>query len=215
MVNSRGEDAKRRKVRSDKKRDIKPTISRDLRECIYRLAFITDTPVKDVAEAIVINGITEHKVIEHITQYFQRDMRIDNTLYRRNPDAVPVQRRGIAGQTARITIRFKAEAYEVIRAMSYALDCTVSRACALILDASVRDGDFINAFVERYLREHIDDERMKELRKVLRYVNADNPYGEEYSWANLLSLMVEEMHEAAVKVTDVANDFLIKSWRDK
>lgn len=213
MVESRGEGG--RKIRSDRKRDIKPTVAYELRECIYRIAYITDTPIKDVAEAIVINAITEPKVIEHVTQYFQRDMRIDNTLYRRNPNAVSVQKRGIDGRTARITIRFKAEAYEVIRAMSYALDCTVSRACALLLDASVRDGDFIDEFVRSYMERNIDAERMRELRKVLKYVNTNNPYAEEYTWTSLLSLMVEEMRDVTGKVADAANDFLIKNWRDK
>ncbi|MEB9310261.1 hypothetical protein P4I99_33175 [Bacillus cereus] len=36
-----------RKVRKDKKVDIKPTISVDLKECIYRLSYITNKPVKD------------------------------------------------------------------------------------------------------------------------------------------------------------------------
>lgn len=207
MVNSRGAERKRR---SDRKRDIRPTVKYELRECVYRIAYITDTPIKDVAEAIVINGITSPKVVSYIAQQFQRDMRVDNTLYRKNENAVPVQTRALGGKTGRITIRFKTEAYEVIRAMSYALDCSVSRACAVILDASVRDGDFIDDFVRSYMERNIDAERMKDLRKVLRYVNANNPYQEEYTWASLLSLMVEEVREVA----EGATDFLIRNWRD-
>lgn len=199
--------------RSDKKRDIKPTVSKELRECIYRLSFITDTPVKDVAEAICINGIGRKKVISHLSQNFRRPVRIDNTLYRGNLDCIPIKKRSVAGQTVRITIRFRSQTYDAIYALSYALDCTVSRACALLLDASVRDGDFINEFVRRYLEEKIDDVRMKELRKVLKYVNANNPYGEEYSWANLLSLMVDEVRDAAVKVSDSVSDFIVHQWK--
>lgn len=203
-----------RKQRSDRKRDIKPTISHELRECIYRLAFITDTPVKDVAESVCINGIYTPKVIEHLSQYFRRDIRFGITIYRKNPNCLPISRRALAGQTGRITIRFKSDTYDTISAMAYALDCTVSRTCALLLDASVRDGDFINEFVREYLEANLDAERVRELKKILRYVNADNPYGEEYTWASLLSLMIDEVRDVTAKVADAATDFVVKHWRD-
>lgn len=210
-----GGASKQRKVRSDRKRDIKPTVPHELRECIYRLAFITDTPVKDVAEAVCINGIHTPKVIGHLSQYFRRDIRFANTIYRSNPNSLPISKRALTGQTARITIRFKTDTYDTISAMAYALDCTVSRTCALLLDASVRDGDFINEFVRKYLEANLDAERVRELKKILRYVNADNPYGEEYTWASLLSLMIDEVREVTAKVADAATDFIVKNWRDK
>ncbi|MET3658550.1 hypothetical protein [Sporosarcina psychrophila] len=214
-----GGASKQRKVRSDRKRDIKPTVPHELRECIYRLAYITDTPVKDVAEAVCINGIHTPKVIGHLSQYFRRDIRFTNTnmntIYRSNPNCMPISRRALAGQTARITIRFKSETYDTISAIAYALDCTVSRTCALLLDASVRDGDFINEFVRKYLEANLDAERVRELKKILRYVNADNPYGEEYTWVSLLSLMIDEVREVTAKVADAATDFIVKNWRDK
>lgn len=203
-----------RKVRSDRKRDIKPTVTLELRECIYRLAYITDTPVKDVAEAICINGVTSPKVIEHIAQHFRRDIRFASTLYRSNANSTPIKKRYLNGQTARITIRFKTDTYDTIAAMAYALDCTVSRACALVLDASVRDGEFIDGFVRGYLEQALDADRMGELRRVLKYVNANNPYEETYTWAALLSLMVEEVRDASTKVTETVTDFVVKHWRD-
>ena len=202
-----------RKTRSDKKRDISPTVSIELRECIYRLSFITSTPVKDVAEAICINGLTTPKVVEYMAQYFKRDIRFAQTIYMKNPNCLPIQKRSLVGQTARISIRFKSDTHDTISALAYAMDCTVSRACAVLLDASVRDGDFKRVRTQ-ILEANIDDSRMKELRKVLRYINADNPYGEEYTWVNLLSLMVDEMRTATAKVADAATDFVFKHWRD-
>ncbi len=206
---------KQRKVRSDKKRDISPTVTHELRECIYRLAYITDTPVKDVAEAICVNGFTTAKVIEYMAQYFRRDIRFANTIYRSRTNAIPISKRGIAGKTVRIAIRFKTPDYDTISAMAYAMDCTVSRACALLLDASVRDGEFIDEFVWKYLEANLDAERVRELKKILRYVNADNPYDEEYTWSSLLSLMINEVRDVTAKVADAATDFIVKNWRDK
>lgn len=204
----------RRKTRIDKKRDISPTVTIELRECLRRLSFITDTPIKDVAEAVCMDGLKRPKVMEHMSQYFRRAVRVGTTLYVARTHGPSVGRRHIDGKSVRVSIRFKSDDHALIAALAYAMDCTVSRACAVLLDASIRDGDFINEFVQRYLSEHVDDERMRELRKLLRYVNANNPYGEEYSWANLLSLMVDEVREATGKVTDKVGDFVVRHWRD-
>lgn len=205
---------KERKRRSDRKRDVKPTVTHELRECIYRLSYITSTPVKDVAEAVCINGMATPKVIDYLSRHFRRDIRFSQTIYRRNPNAIPISKRGLSGQTARITIRFMTDDYDTLSAMAYALDCTVSRACALLLDASVRDGAFIDEFVRSYMEQHIDAERMRELKRVLKYVNANNPYEETYTWASLLSLMVEEVRDTTAKVADVAQEFIIRHWKD-
>lgn len=198
-----------RKQRSDKKRDVKPTVETPLRECVYRIAFITNTPVKDVAEAIVIHSLTNRKVLEYVTHYFSRDMRIDDTLYRANPYAPAIIKRSDE-KTHRITIRFKAEAYSVLRNMSYAMDCSVARACALLLEAGVKDGDFIDGFVRSYMERTIDAEQMQELRKLMRYVNANNPYDEEYTWAAVLSAMVDDVRGVA----GAAKDFVVKHWKE-
>ncbi|WP_245579618.1 hypothetical protein [Alteribacter aurantiacus] len=74
-------EEKTRKVRSDKKRDVKPTIPFQLRECIYRLSYITNRPVKDVAEAICLYGLASKKVMEHLSKNFRRDFMGESTLY--------------------------------------------------------------------------------------------------------------------------------------
>lgn len=204
---------KGRKQREDKKREIQPTLSIELRDCIHRLSFITDTPIKDVGEAICINGIGRKKVISFLSLNFRRDIRVDSTVYFGDLSRIPVKKRTAAGQTERISIRFKGRTYEAIHALAYALDCTVSRACSLLIDASIRDVDFINEFVEDYLKEHIDEDRMRELRKVLKYVNANNPYADEVSWARFLSYMVDEVKVGAEKVQDTVSDFIVNNWR--
>lgn len=205
--------AGKRKVRCDKKRDVNPTVSSDLRDCIFRLSYITNNSVMSVAEAICINGIANKKVISHLSVNFRRPVRIDNVLYMGDMTRLPVKKRTAAGQSERVSIRFTSQTYEAINALSWALDCTVSRACALLLDSSVRDSDFINEFVRRYLEDSIDDQRMRELRKVLKYVNANNPYKEEYSWAALLSFMVDEVKSSAEKVQDTVSEFVVSHWK--
>lgn len=201
-----------RKIRSDKKRDVKPTVSLELRDCIYRLSFITDTPVKDVIEAVLLDGSKRKRPLSHLSQYFLRDVRVGQVVYLGDPERVPVGRRGSTAKTVRISTRVTQEMYADLEGVAYAMSCTVSRAAALLIDATVRDADFVNDFVQKYLERHIDEERMRNLRKVLKYINADNPYSERISYAALLSYLVDEVRVGAERVQDTVSEFVIRQW---
>ena len=110
----------------------------------------------------------------------------------------------------RITIRFTQATYENIFSLANALDVTPSKATALLLDASIRNTNLLNAYVKRYLHDHIDDIRMKELKQVLKYINKNNPYNEEISWFTLLSMMIEEIKGSTNSVKGV-----IHMWMGK
>lgn len=201
-----------RKVRSDRKRDVQPTISIELKDCIYRLSFITNTPVKDVAEAICISGLGNGKVVSYVSRNFRRDVRIDNTLYMGDLNRISVRKRVTNTRNERISIRFKSGMHENLSVIAYALDCSIARATGLLLDASVREVDFINDFVKEYLSEHIDDARMNDLKKVLKYINANNPYADEVSWLSFVSYLMSEVKTSAGKVHDTVTEFVVNKW---
>ncbi|MDE3841103.1 hypothetical protein C0966_17740 (plasmid) [Bacillus methanolicus] len=205
---------KERRTRSDKKRDVKPTITIQLKECIYRLSYITNTPVKDVAETICEAGLVSRKVMDYLSQHFRRPVRLKNTLYMGDLDRPSLQKRASAGQSERITIRLPQGTYENLTALAYALDVTPSRATALLLDASVRNSDFINEYVRDYLKQHLDDGRMRELKKVMKFINTNNPYEEEISWSALLSFLFDELKIGASNVSESIQDWLDK-WNRK
>lgn len=207
-----GQGTIKRKVRSDKKRDVKPTISEHLRETVYRISYITSTPVKDVAETICNHGITSSKVMGNLSGNFRRTVRLRNTVYIGSLDMPSIQRMKPVGKTQRISIRFKREDFENIGTLAFALDVTPSRAAALLLDASIRDGDFINYYIRDYLKTQLNEQRMNELRKVLKYINKKNPYEEEVSWGLLLTYIVDEVKEAGVTISDTVSKF-IKEWK--
>ncbi len=209
---SRGEviGTKMRKTRSDKKRDVKPTISNNLRECIYRLSYITNTPVKDVVEILCEKGLRSRRVIEYLSQYFRRDFQFSNTLFMGDFERESLQYKYQSGKNVRITTRFTQTTYEDISSLAYALDVTPSKATALLLDASTRNTNILNAFVKAYLHEHIDKMRMKELKQVLKYINKNNPYNEEISWFVLLSMIFDDIKDSTSNVKDK-----IHSWIDK
>src|SRR3954452_15879890 len=160
-----------RKVRSDKKRDIKPTIPAELKNCIHSLSYITNTPVKDVGETLCEKGLQSRKVMEYLSQYFRRDLRFSNTIFIGNLERESLQNKYQSGKNERITIRFSQTTYENISNLAQALDVTKSKATALLLDASLRNTNLLNAYVKLYLHENIDQARMKELKQILKYIN--------------------------------------------
>lgn len=208
MVKEKG----RRKVRSDKKREVQPTIPIELKDTIYRLSYITNSPVKDVAERICVDGIISRKVLDGLSQHFRRSIRFENTQYLGYPSRPSLQRKSPAGLNERIGIRFKQHTYENISSLAFALDCTPSRATALLLEASIHNSEFINEYFQERLQDQLDERRMAELKKVLEYINANNPYDEKISWGLLLSYLYEEMKEGASTVSESITTFVSK-WK--
>jgi predicted DNA-binding antitoxin AbrB/MazE fold protein len=201
-------EQKKRQQRSDKKRDVKPTIPTKLRECIYRLSYITDTPVKDIAEALCESGLHSKKVIELLSAKFRRDYRKENTFYLGDLSRPSLQKSIIAGDKVRITIRFNQTTYEQINSLAYALDVTVSKATFLLLDASVRNTNFLNRYVKESLRTHLDESRMRELRQILKFINESNPYEEKITWMGFISYLYQEFKGSGKNVSQSIIDWL-------
>lgn len=59
----------------------------------------------------------------------------------------------------------------------------------------------------------LDAERMNELQKVLNYINSMSD-SDEYSWADLLSLIVNEVHAPITSPNEMVEEFIINNWRD-
>jgi len=205
-----GEEVKKRKVRSDKKRDVKPTISIELKDCIYRLSYITKIPVKDIVETLCTKGLQSRKVIDHLSHYFRRDYEFKSTLYMGEYERESLQGKFQSGKNERITTRFPQDTYQNISTLAFALDVTPSKATALLLDASVKNTSLVDGIIKLHLSEQLDKNRMSELKQVLKYVNANNPYNEELSWMNLISLI---MHEVKDNTLNLKNK--ISSWIDR
>lgn len=125
---------KERKTRSDKKRDVKPTISVDLKNCVYQLSYITNTPVKDVVEIMCEKGLQSRRVLEYLSKNFRREFQFMNTIYMGDLGRESLQRKYQSGKNERITTRFTQDTFEIIKKLSDALDVTPSKATALLLD---------------------------------------------------------------------------------
>lgn len=201
-----------RKVRNDKKRDVKPTVPTSLKLTVARLSFITSTPIKDICEYLCMEGFSKRSVIECIAKEFRRDVRIHNTLYLGNAETKRSPKS--SEEKDRIAIRFHSDMHDKLSVLAYALASTVSYACAVLLEAALNDADLINDFAEEYMNENLDEERMEELRRILQHIQTDSPNKSvEFSWAALLSYMVDEVKETTTKVQNTVSEFVIHHWK--
>lgn len=201
---------RKRKVRSDKKKDIKPTVSIHLKETICRISYITNKPIKIVAEEICLLSLMDKKIIEELSTHFRRNFKYGSTLFIGNIELTSLQREKINGQSERITIRFKQDDSENINALSYALDVTPSKATALLLEYGIKNRLLINNYIKDYIKETIDPGRMRELKKIIKFINESNPHEEEFSWSEFMSFIIDEVKTETSNITST-----IKNWIDK
>ena len=202
-----------RKRRSDKKRDVKPTIDVNLKDAIYRLSFVTRTPVKEVCEELCLYSINNRKTRDNISNYIRRDIRLDNTFFNgnREREELPINTKG---ETERISLRLTSEVHEMVNVLAYGLDCTVSKACALLLHEGMNDFEFVNHYVRKYLEDSLDEHTLREVEKIVSYVEKENGESKD-SWAAVLSAMVDEVKKPVITAKEVVGEFLISNWRDK
>lgn len=191
-----------RKVRSDKKRDVKPTVPLALKESVDRLCYITNRPIKDIAEEICICGLNSRKVIELLSSSFRRNYTFRNTVMMGDLNRISLQKERIKGIKERITIRFTQDVYEKINSLSYSLDVTPSRATALLLDGTFRNGEFISQFLEKHIVQELDVNRQRELKAILKFINKNNPYNKEVTLSALVAYYFDEIKSGLISFQD-------------
>lgn len=193
-----------RRVRSDKKKEVKPLLSINLKDAIYRLSYITHSPVKDVCEQLCIAVMNDRKIITDLSMFFIRDIRIDSTIYLGRSENKRLKKR-IEGARERVTIKFKAKDYAFIYDLAYALDCSPSRVVAVLLEIAMQDIRIVNQYIKQHLENELTEAQMKELRNIMRYINTVNDTN--LPWASLLSQIFDEVGPIA-RLKDAITEFL-------
>lgn len=197
--------------RSDKKRDVKPTLKLDLKDAIYRLSNITYTPVKDVCPSLCMFVIKDRKTIEHLSQFFKRDLLFDNTMFRGHVTNKTISKRiNVPGE--RVTIRFSQSEYSAIALLAFSLDCTVSRATAILLEISMSQARFVNAYIKEFLQHELSESQMREFKEILRYINKNGE--SHHSWASLLAHVVDEVGSPVNRIKEAISSFIDLNWRE-
>lgn len=156
----------RRLTRSDKKVDVKPTISENLKTMLYRLSEVLDKPVKDVAERLCNEGCMHTLIIEEMKKWFRRDYHHGVTWVLGNPER-PRLRIGTDLYRGKVTIKFKRSDYDQICKLAFALDITPTTTCAVLLMLTLRS----KKLMQWYLGMHgnnLDEMKLREVYKLLK-----------------------------------------------
>jgi hypothetical protein len=185
-------EAVKKKVRSDKKVDVKPTVPSHLFGCITDLSYVVDKPMKDVVEFVCNEGIESKLVIGHLSQHFRSDFQLGSTLY--IGDKNLTHKRYIIRKEKfqqRISTRFQRDFFdEKILMLAHSLGYTPSSATGVLLETSVKDISIIDKIVKTYTSE-ISDHKKKVLKDVIKYVRKDNPFMKAIGFVDIVEYFVE------------------------
>ncbi|MGG3942891.1 hypothetical protein ABEV54_15785 [Peribacillus psychrosaccharolyticus] len=181
-----------RVVPNDKYREVKPAVSLKMKETLLRISSITHTSLNEVAIEICESGVVSKKVIDEMSPHFQHSIWLDQTLYRGSQTCPSILNTMIAKPKGRIALQFSEISFENIRKLSYALEVTPSTATEVLLDISLKNGEFINDYVRHFFNKHAHKKRVHELKHTFKLTNASSPYEEELSKQVLLSYIFDE-----------------------
>lgn len=165
-----------RKVRTDKKRDVKPTISYYVKESLYDYSSIIEEPVKDAAEKLVEVGLKSETILLLFQPIMIGNYRLENRFFIGNrPLPVKIYYRGATGK---VTIKFNQETYEQLRNLAFAIGHPPTSTAALMIRKTLYSYDFMEYFIERHL-DYLDNRRKVELQRFLREMRQIDREGRE------------------------------------
>ena len=128
------------------------------------------------------------EILKGLSRYFKRSIQLNNTIYRgslENEDVYEL----MGEENERISFKVKKPMHTFLYDLAYVMNCSVSKASAVLIYESLTDGRFIENYLQDYL-EALDPNRKKELKQLIKYIKLG--IGEGYSLADLLSYLVEE-----------------------
>lgn len=182
-----------RKVRSDKKKDIKPIVPIEIYNLICDFSYITNLPIKDICEYFCMEGFKTEEVINHISSYFKQDYIYSNTLYHGDPSLTHSRYIKVNGNKMRLSIRFSKDFYNCLHQLAYCMNLTPASSCKLILESSLLNITIVNRFLKKYIPSNIDENRKKILRYDLKYIKKNNLYHDNDSLTNVIKIVFDEV----------------------
>ena len=157
----------KRKGRSDKKVDVKPTMSLTLKRQLYDFADLCNEPVKDIAERLCIQGMVSRNIIEEICKWFRRDYRYDNTIALGYIER-PRLKLKPQGETGKVTMRLKPNDNDRLQDLAYALDLTPTSTAAVLIRVTFKNMEFMTRFVEELKK--VNEAERAEVRQFIARV---------------------------------------------
>lgn len=174
-----------RKVRSDKKKEIRPTVPIYLTELLSRISYITSNPIKDVAETILKEGLSNHLVMECMSDQFKRDYWFGQTLFLGKDEFSSSRIRRIEGEKGRVSFRLVKQDVETLADLAYSLNLTENSTAGLVLEIASYETNIIHHYLNLCVTANLDLNRRKQLKILLneiRKFSSSAPNDLDFIW---------------------------------
>ncbi len=157
--------SKHRKTRSDKKTDVKPTLTVKTKRALYRFSELCELPVKDVIEQLCEGACTSPLILDDINGWFRRDYICEPTVYSGVMER-PKLRLLYREETEVVNARFRQGAYDQLCDLAYSLDLPPTTTAAVLIKVTMKNRDFMFEYVGSL--EHLSGEEKNAIHALLR-----------------------------------------------
>lgn len=164
-----------RQKRSDKKQDCKPFISLSFYENLANVSRLTERPIKDVGESILLQGLNNLTILEHFEDHFVFDYWHGETVFLGTGQPKGKQRLIRTSEMRRLNLRFSQQVYLRLKQFAYALDRSIANATSQLLEVTFFSSNAVHHYIETHIVHQLDWENRARLKEVLSYVNSHNP----------------------------------------
>lgn len=178
MKREREGESKVRKVRSDKKREVKPTVSLYIRNNLFTISRLTGMPVKDVALIMVNWAFYNDDVMRQLQPKMISNFAISNRIYVGNREPYPFKV-AYKGATGKITIKFPQDIYETLRKLAFSIGTTPTTICAVLIRRAMFTPSFMEEHALRYKRYLKHPQQYEELYKFIETLSETIPQEKE------------------------------------
>jgi len=212
---------KRRKVRSDKKHEIKPSILMETYETISHIAYVTNTSMKMVAEYLCEQALVNKDVIDVLSNELRYPFTFELSHSKIVcPGNIHIQRPRTErepGPTKRLCLRFKKDMDQKIHRLAFALGTTPTSATKILLKAALQNTDIVNDYIAKHVTENLDPERREKLNEIIAYMRRTNSSNEEISWTKVVASALRFSMDITKNTTRVLNDAtnVLGKWIDQ
>lgn len=171
-----------RKVRSDKKIPIGPFVSSAVYDCFEALKYITGQSIKQLGEDFLTEGMKSSKAVGKMKMDFKNQFILNEYIsYPALGTAERGYRPNVGKSPFRVQMRLNTALHDRIIDLSYALATTKSAAAGYLLVSSFMTGDILKKVVTNYVGDDMDRQRVKELKRIIKFIQTYNPHQEETS----------------------------------
>ena len=189
------------------KRVVKPFVSVKTKDVMYKIRFLTGVSVKQMGQDLCDYAIKK-KYVNQLIPYFKRAIRIQGADYpAMNSSSKTLPK--FNGEIERISLMLEEETYEYCVSLAYALDCSVAKVVAMLVESSMKSEAFLNEYVVSYLNDKITPTHKKMLESILKDVNSQLDQRETLT--SLLFYIVDKHKDAGKSVKRSVEEF-VSRW---